>query len=289
MDFVSVQLKDGLGNQLFYMAAAFGYGRRYGRTPAILCATQGFNPHTDERFEHTLFGEFEKINQGVDAVYKEGPEDCLMYREIPMAQSRCANLFLHGFFQHENYLGGFKEEFVEKLRLPGGGGGRWGSESELESECERSRTESERALENTCFVHVRRGDYLVSNSKHYVPLEAYYQRALDFVRNKRPGVRFLVFSDDIAWCRRAPMFGGGVGAAGDIEFCEETHDVTALVLMSQCQAGGICANSTFSWWGAFLRFREGDGRIVTFPDTWFSGVSWQNDIAFRGSFVLPTK
>jgi len=258
MDFVSVQLKDGLGNQLFYMAAAFGYGRRYGRTPAILCATQGFNPHTDERFEHTLFGEFEKINQGVDAVYKEGPEDCLMYREIPMAQSRCANLFLHGFFQHENYLGGFKEE-------------------------------SERALENTCFVHVRRGDYLVSNSKHYVPLEAYYQRALDFVRNKRPGVRFLVFSDDIAWCRRAPMFGGGVGAAGDIEFCEETHDVTALVLMSQCQAGGICANSTFSWWGAFLRFREGDGRIVTFPDTWFSGVSWQNDIAFRGSFVLPTK
>lgn len=102
-------------------------------------------------------------------------------------------------------------------------------------------------------LHVRRGDY-VGNS-FYVDLTQtdYYQKAMA----EFPNQKFLVFSDDIEWCKQQEIF-------KDCEFSEGRTELEDMNLMTTCN-GHIVANSTFSWWGAYL----GKGKIVA-PLKWYS-------------------
>lgn len=88
-------------------------------------------------------------------------------------------------------------------------------------------------------IHVRRGDYV--GHDFYVDLmqSDYYIKAMEMF----DGADFLVFSDDIEWCKRQSIF-------KDCEFSHET-EINDLNLMASC-TGHIIANSSFSWWGAYL-------------------------------------
>jgi hypothetical protein len=92
----------------------------------------------------------------------------------------------------------------------------------------------------TCFVHVRRGDYLSYPDVHPVQPESYYHFA---VKRLAPSC-VLIFSDDPAWCVERLKF-------------DVPHEVVlmpdymTLVMMSQCSSA-VISNSTFSWWGAWL-------------------------------------
>jgi len=89
-------------------------------------------------------------------------------------------------------------------------------------------------------IHVRRGDYV--NNPFYVDLMQtdYYDRAMA----EFPDADFLIFSDDIQWCKNQSIFNG-------CEFSEDKNEVEDLNLMASCR-GHIIANSSFSWWGAYL-------------------------------------
>lgn len=89
-------------------------------------------------------------------------------------------------------------------------------------------------------IHVRRGDYV--NNPFYVDLMQtdYYENAMA----EFPDETFLVFSDDIPWCRKQPIF-------KKCEFSTNNTDVEDLNLMAACK-GVIIANSSFSWWGGWL-------------------------------------
>ena len=103
-------------------------------------------------------------------------------------------------------------------------------------------------------IHVRRGDYV--NNPFYVDLVEtdYYEKAI----NLFDGSDFLIFSDDIEWCKLQPIFNGCEFATGT-----ELED---LNLMSSC-IGHIIANSSFSWWGAYLS--PYSKRIVA-PKAWYT-------------------
>lgn len=110
----------------------------------------------------------------------------------------------------------------------------------------------------TCSVHVRRGDYV--GNKRFVDLAAtdYYEAAM---ARFDADTTFLVFSDDPGWCQqrfRDPRCG----------FVHGLHDVGDLLLMSRC-GGHIVANSSFSWWGAWLD-PDPSHRVVA-PAAWFAG------------------
>lgn len=104
-------------------------------------------------------------------------------------------------------------------------------------------------------IHVRRGDYV--KNKFYVDLmeTTYYEDAMA----QFPGEEFLVFSDDIGWCMQQPIFMG-------CEFSNEKDELKDLNLMASCK-GHIIANSSFSWWGAYLSpYSE---KIVA-PKAWYA-------------------
>lgn len=105
-------------------------------------------------------------------------------------------------------------------------------------------------------IHVRRGDYV--GNAFYVDLTDtdYYQRAMQQFRHGK----FLVFSDDIEWCRDQEIF-------KDCEFFFE-DEIADMNMMAACK-GQIIANSSFSWWGAWLSPRYPENKVIA-PKQWFS-------------------
>lgn len=104
-------------------------------------------------------------------------------------------------------------------------------------------------------IHIRRGDYV--KNAFYVDLftDGYYERAMVEFSD----AKFLVFSDDIPWCKKQKLF-------KDCDFSEGKTEVEDMNLMASCK-GHIVANSSFSWWGAYLS--PHGGKVIA-PSKWFS-------------------
>jgi Glycosyl transferase family 11 len=126
---------------------------------------------------------------------------------------------------------------------------------------------------SSCFIHVRRGDY-VGGGLHTCPPE-YYSEAVGIVRERvGASVRFFVFSDEPDWVRQMRIGGS------DAEIVDWNSEAPErdLELMRACRHA-IIANSSFSWWGAWL----GDlgTRTVIAPKVWFRGRTDMDDIVPR--------
>lgn len=141
---------------------------------------------------------------------------------------------LHGYFQSEKYFKDYKDD-IRFLLTP--------------------LSSSSPMLSNTASIHVRRGDYLKFN-KAFEQLDlGYYTKAISILNAKK----YIVFSDDIDWCKKT--FRGN-----EFSFSEGTSEVEDLVLMSKCEHN-IIANSSFSWWGAWLN--NNPNKKVIAPSKWF--------------------
>ena len=108
-------------------------------------------------------------------------------------------------------------------------------------------------------IHVRRGDYLMYPDHHPVCTKEYYNRAIEYLVGKFVEVKFLVFSDDPEWCRK--QFNEPMYVISDLK-----NPYTELCAMSLCNHH-IIANSSFSWWGAWLNVRS--DKLVIAPKNWF--------------------
>ena len=108
-------------------------------------------------------------------------------------------------------------------------------------------------------VHIRRGDY-VDNPKHEVCTVDYFREAMQQMMDRFPSVHFLVFSDDLAWCRQFLPFQDRLAF---VDGC--ATEAEEMYLMTRCHHY-IISNSSFSWWGAWL----GDhvGKTVFAPSRW---------------------
>ncbi|AJI74371.1 glycosyl transferase 11 family protein [Francisella philomiragia subsp. philomiragia ATCC 25015] len=116
---------------------------------------------------------------------------------------------------------------------------------------------------NLVSIHVRRGDY-VNHPLHggICDLE-YYNKAISFIRSKVANVHFLVFSNDILWCKDNLK----LDRVTYIDHNRWMDSYKDMHLMSLCKHN-IIANSSFSWWGAWLN--QNDDKIVIAPSKWFN-------------------
>lgn len=115
-------------------------------------------------------------------------------------------------------------------------------------------------------LHIRRGDYLESKFSHIYHLcdESYYRKAMDLILHNFTDAHFFVFSDDLEWARQNLTSGPKLTY---VENNELKRDWETIYLMSQCRHH-IIANSSFSWWGAWLG--ENPDKMVIAPKKWFA-------------------
>lgn len=117
-------------------------------------------------------------------------------------------------------------------------------------------------------VHVRRGDYVQSEAAsqwHGVCSNDYYLNAMTKLRHQLTSPLFILFSDDIPWCKQT------FGHLNDVVFHEspaEEGSYADIWRMSRCHHH-IIANSSYSWWGAWLN--PSDKKIVIAPARWLAG------------------
>ena len=112
----------------------------------------------------------------------------------------------------------------------------------------------------TTAIHVRRGDYLKFPQHHPTQTVEYFLAGVELLKDKTD--KFLVFSDDIAWCKANFKF-------DNIVYIENEKDYIELYLQSLCN-NNITSNSSFSWWGAWLN--ENNNKVVIGPNKWFGSA-----------------
>lgn len=112
-------------------------------------------------------------------------------------------------------------------------------------------------------IHVRRGDY-VNDERFDICTMKYYEKAMETVREKIIDPHFYVFSDDIQWCKR--QFFDSSCTFVDLQQSRE-DPLNDMRLMSICKHN-IIANSSFSWWAAWLN--NNPQKIVVCPYIWFN-------------------
>lgn len=176
--------------------------------------------------------------------------------------------YLHGYWQSEHHFDGCTKSLRQQLRFattPSAQNAHWAQRIEG---CPSAS------------VHMRRGDY-VSNPKNrgiYAECSpAYYGAAMDAIRDVEPDIRFFVFSDDMVWARQALA-----DRQGDVAFIDHNRGADShsdMRLMSLCRHH-VIANSSFSWWGAWLGERP--GTITVAPQQWYLDPS-------KGTHVVPAR
>lgn len=121
---------------------------------------------------------------------------------------------------------------------------------------------------NYTSVHVRRGDYLLYPDVYMVCTIDYYLKAINYIKQKESYTKFIFFSDDIGWVKEHIKISDALYFNNNMfESYEDWYD---MYLISKCKHN-IIANSTFSWWGAWLN--QNINKIVIAPRRWHNNNS----------------
>lgn len=238
---VTAMLAGGLGNMMFQIAAGYSLAKKVGREFLLYTDTlEGIVHRHPSQYSTNIFKLLEPIQDLCNiSIVNETSFD---YNEIK-ADAQIKNsqdIMVRGGFQSHKHFENYQED-IRRLFEP--------SPSDVEKLLERYDTT------NTVSIHVRRGDYVQLSEHHHNLKVDYYLNAIDYFK----GHSFLVFSDDIEWCKE--VFEGP-----NFTFVENLDDVSSLYLMTLCKHN-IIANSTFSWWGAWLNPNK--DKVVVYPSKWF--------------------
>lgn len=117
-------------------------------------------------------------------------------------------------------------------------------------------------------IHVRRGDYIGNNVVGNMVKLDYYNEAIKYIENKVKNPIYIIFSNDIEWCKEnLNLINKEVVY---VEWNKKEKSFRDMQLMSLCKHN-ICTNSGFSWWGAWLN--KNLEKIVIIPEKWYSSES----------------
>jgi len=232
----------GLGNQLFIASAAYAVGKLHS-CPVYLCnATDNAHNTIGHDYRTTILKGFgEIIPRTLQQLIESGEcTDCKIYSHpdfMPWNPFEVTPpVVMYGYYQHLGHIEEFEDEIREKLL------------TNLDPIRQELLSNTNLNFKTTAFIHVRRGDYVGKSHFHYLQPIEYYQQAIDYIKTKGTIEKILIFSDDTSWIKEQDFFNNLEGAI----LVNEPDELRAMSLMSLCEAGAVCANSTFSWWGAFL-------------------------------------
>ena len=267
---IIVRLRGGLGNQLFQYAAGKALADHHRTELGLDLYT--YSKHPYRKYELANFRIEAKEATRKEVHHFTGSNPIIRYLNKRENYLHCPGVFAQ---PHYHYY----EDF---LALPGDMylSGYWQSEKYFSaaSAAIRNLFRPVQPLDNkneqlklvmqsedSVSVHVRRGDYAsqASYTSFFGLLEKdYYDKAINLVQSRNNNPKFYFFSDNPAWCKETFKDLN----ADFIDHNSGDEAYKDLLLMSSCRHN-IIANSTFSWWSAWLNTHE--SKIVIAPHSWF--------------------
>jgi hypothetical protein len=260
MSSVSVYLQGGLGNRLFQVAFVYAYAKKHNKRFGYQYELK--NVHSSIDYHKNVYPFLYRISLDHPVTFNEPMDKCQSYLSIPNIEKDC---FFRGYFQNEKYFKEYRNDLLSLIQLP---------------------ILPFPIKENSIFIHVRRGDY-VSLPMHFIDLWEYYQKSLSYLLSKRSVKHLYVISDDISYCKKKNIFESMIQ---DITYIENFTELETMRLMTECSLGGVCSNSSFSWWGSYLN--NSSDKMIIFPSKWFNQEphsSFPLDIWFEGSYIMDLK
>ncbi|MFZ2038574.1 MAG: alpha-1,2-fucosyltransferase [Minisyncoccia bacterium] len=244
-----VKIQGGLGNQLFQYA--------YGKNLELAGKKVVF----DTSFFHNKSSsdtarDFKLNNYNIET--KSPFCDC---RESALIRNfrrvlRHLKIIGNGYYQSEKYFKNIEAEIRKEFTL----------KNSLTKEA-LTWQEKIKGVENSVSIHIRRGDYVQDQKTkafHGSCDIEYYKKGLEVVTNKiGKNIEIFVFSDDIDWAKTNLSFAYQTNFVSN----PAIFDYEEIYLISLCK-NNIIANSTFSWWGAWLN--QNPNKIVVAPKQWLA-------------------
>ena len=226
-NYVVGKLMGRCGNQFYQIATTIAYAKKNNLDYYVTKSAQ--NCDNDAYY----FNQFPQRDLSRIAYEEErDSKDFAIYKDIPIIN----DAMLIGYWQSFDYFNDYREDILKLFNLP------------------------YQKLEGFVSLHIRRGDYLqLAEKLSVLPIE-YYRLSIEHF-TKLGKFKFLVFSDDIEWCKS--VFNDYLFPEVQFEFSEGRTELEDLALMSSCEHN-ICANSTFSYAGSWLN--QNKNKIVLTPD-----------------------
>ena len=227
----------GLANQMFQIATVLSYANQNNLTPLFpMLKEDKFGNYTDSVFRNLNLTEYDP--EKIQHIYQQNK---FSYEPIP----KYKNIIISGYFQSEKYFAVDKNLILESFAPP-------------QETTKYLKDKYGEILNDSLSIHFRFGDYKKIQDHHpLISKTDYYRKILKL--NKRKNI--LIFSDDINKTKKIKELKNY-----DVYFISDENEVHDLYLMSLCNDNAI-ANSSFSWWGAWLN--QNIDKKVYYPSIWF--------------------
>ena len=285
---ITVNIKDGLGNQMFQFATAYAVAKR--NNTSVICDARSLEEKIDNppnnyvirEFSLDIFdiypskiGIFDKmitfqLNKKYTTRFffsnildKISPFNFLersRKTNIKLIQTKSKILYLDGYWQSEKYFKNFREDLLKIFNF----------DDLINNDKNKDLLKKIDLSKDVC-LNIRRTDHLNSKELNVISSE-YYNNSINYLLKKNSNRKFYIFSDDVKWCREKYR--------DKEKFQIIEHDYAGkkfknyLYLMSKFKYF-IIPNSTFAWWGAWLSKQR--DKIVIVPKKW-SGVDPESEI-----------
>ena len=240
MKTIYVNIKGGLGNQMFQIATGWAYAKRHNAQFKIHKRI----PHNKVQGESVLKyidNGFFCVNSTDEEIFEHAmiyTEPHFHYSEIPELDSDI--VVIDGYFQSVKYFEEYQEEIKNLFKFP----------QSIIDTCEYILNDVFSKFNIDEVVHIRRGDYKGLQHIHPVLPDKYY-----FENASKDA---LVVTDDFTDCSRSGIFDYFQYTTGTTNELEDLYMLTKTSRL-------VLANSSFSWWGAFL----GNHKVCVWPELWF--------------------
>ncbi len=266
---IVVRILGGLGNQLFQYAYAKSLSAKGYEVKIDISAFKNYQLHGGYHLNEFKIDlpEASKLESFIAKYAFRIPmkEKSLLFQKRFLNPKKSA--YIKGYFQTENYFKDIRAILLKQIIV----------KKQLSSST-IDYLEQITIKKNTCAIHVRRGDYVLDEKAkkvHGICDLNYYKEAIKLMREKCNEIDFFVFSDDISWVKKNLKIKNAVYVEHQVIPHEDIH------LMSLCNHN-ITANSSFSWWAAWLNQHK--NKIVIAPKKWF--VINENEVACKNWIQL---
>lgn len=261
-----IQFLGGLGNQMFQYAFYKALQKRFPNVKTDINGYQNYNLHNGFELERIFDIKLDKISPFTSNLFCSQKwfyrklrrvlnlkntyiEEKKIFSFDPSVFHNPKTVYYWGYWQNFKYF----EDIAEEVR----------SDFQFHIALSQKNLEVLEKIKNSnsISIHVRRGDYLNNSLLGGLCGSDYYEKGIKHIQTNIASPRFFIFSDDTTWCTENLNLPG----AEIISWNKQSSSYIDMQLMSSCKHH-IIANSSFSWWAAWLN--KNSNKTIIYPKKW---------------------